>query len=490
MKARLRESLPLVGAILLVLLPFRGFFGSGVPVGRDLMFYFFPLKAHLVEAVLRGELPWVDRFRWGGSPLLGAPSAAPFDPANVLFLVLPLGAAMKAWILLHLGVALAGFAAFGRRLGLSRGLAALAGFVFALGGTTVSLTSFPAALSALSILPWFAAFVFDGVRAPGWRKAAKLAVAAALILVATPPEFVIFASCVAFAVFFAARGEGATWRQEARPLALLVASAFLAAGLGAISILPGAATAARSIRSPGGGMGPAAAALNPFVLPRLKDLFTDGLVADWTVVASAPGIPDYPYLPSVTPGRVAWILALVGLVRKGPGRLAAVLLALTGFVLALGGATPVFGLAARLLPPLGWIRYPEKYMVLLGFGVAWLAALGLSSLAGALSPRALRLALPLLAFAVLLDREEIARRLAPLEDASVITRAPTLLGGLPAPPGGAPPPRVFFRDLYAPVPVYDSRDLRASGRVGRESLLPAYGSLFGVAYQFEVDYDL
>lgn len=237
-------------------------------------------------------------------------------------------------------------------------------------------------------------------------------------------------------------------------------------------------------------MGPAAAALNPFVLSRLKDLFTDGLVADWAVVASAPGIPDYPYLPSVTPGRVAWILVVVGLVRKGPGRVAAVLLAATGFLLALGGATPVFGLAARLLPPLGWIRYPEKYMVLLGFGLAWLAALGLSSLAGALSPRALRIALPLLAFAIFIDREGIARRLMPLEDASVITRAPTLLAGFPAPPGAAPPPRLFFRDLYAPVPVYDSRDLRASGRVGRESLLPAYGSLFGVAYQFEVDYDL
>ena len=490
MKARLRESLPLMGALLVALIPFRDFFGSGVPVDRDLLFYFFPLKAHLVEAVLRGELPWVDRFRWGGAPLLGAPSAAPFDPANVLFLVLPLGAAMKAWILLHLGVALAGFAAFGRRLGLSRGPAALAGLVFALGGTTVSLSSFPAALSALSILPWFAAFVFDLVKAPRVREAAAVGVAATLILLATPPEFVIFALCVAVAVFFAARGEGGTWRQEARPLALLVASAFLAAGLGAISILPGAATASRSIRSPGGGMGPAAAALKPFVLPRLMDLFTDGVVADWTVVASAPGIPDYPYLPSVTPGRVAWVLVLLGLVRKGPGRIAAAGLALLGALLALGDATPVFDLVVGALTPLGWIRYPEKYMILAGFGLAWLAALGLSRLAGAVSPRALRIVLPLLALAVLLDREGIARRLSPLEDASVIARAPAILAGLPTGRSGASPPRLFCRDLYAPVPVYDLRDLAASGRVGRESLVPAYGSLFGVGYQFEVDYDL
>jgi len=488
-KARLRESLPLIGALLLVLLPFRDFFGAGVPVGRDLLFYFFPLKAHLVEAVARGELPWVDRFRWGGSPLLGAPSAAPFDPANVLFLALPLGAAMKAWILLHLGLALAGFAAFGRRLGLSRGPAAVAGLVFALGGTTVSLAAFPAALSALSILPWFAAFAFDTVRMGGKREAAKLAVAAALILIATPPEFVFFALCVAVAVFFSARGEGGTWRQEARPLALLAASALLAAGLGAIALVPVLATAERSIRSPGGGMGPAAAALKPFVLTRLADLATDGIVADWTVAASAPGVPDYPYLPSVTPGRVAWVLILAGLVRKGTGRIAAALLALSGLLLALGDATPVFGFALRVLPPLGWIRYPERHLILAGFGLAWLAALGLARLVDAVSPRTLRIALPLLAFAVFLDREGITRRLSPVEDASVIARAPVLLAPLPPVPVGAPPARLFFRDLYAPVPAY-GRDLAGASRVGWESLLPAYGSLFGVGYQFEVDYDL
>ncbi|HEX2757867.1 MAG TPA: hypothetical protein VHP60_05155, partial [Thermoanaerobaculia bacterium] len=404
MKNRLRVHLPLLGAILLALLPFREFLGSGVPAGRDLLFYFFPMKAHLVEAVTRGEVPWVDRFRWGGSPLLGAPSAAPFDPANVLFVLLPLGTAMKAWILLHLAVALAGFAALARRLGLERAPAAVAGLVFALGGTTVSLAAFPPTLSALSVLPWFAAFAFDLVRAPGRRPMAAVAGAAALILLATSPEFVFFAVCVAVAVFFSARGNGGTWRHEVRPLAFLAASALLAAGLGAISLLPGAATAVRSIRSPGG-MSPKGAAMKPLVPPRLPELLVDGAVADWTVVASAPRVPDYPYLPSLTPGRVAWALVLAGLLRKGTGRIAAAGLALFGTLLALGKATPVFGLVAGALPPLGWIRYPEKYMILAGFGLAWLAALGLSRLVLAISPRALRIVLPLLALAVFLDRE-------------------------------------------------------------------------------------
>jgi hypothetical protein len=165
-------------------------------------------------------------------------------------------------------------------------------------------------------------------------------------------------------------------------------------------------------------------------------------------------------------------------------------LAVLGFLLALGGATPVFGLAAHALPPLGWIRYPEKHMILAGFGLAWLAALGLSGLAHVVSPRVLRIVLPFLALAVLLDRERVACRLSPLEDASVLTRPPPLLARLPVGSRDAPRPRLFFRDTYAPVPVYDLRDLAASSRVGRETLAPAYASLFGVAYQFEVDYDL
>src|ERR1019366_8470171 len=134
----------------------------------------------------------------------------------------------------------AGFAAFARRLELPHASAAVAGLVFALAGTTVSLAAFPPTLSALSILPWFAAFVFDLVRAPGRRTTAAVAAAAALILLATSPEFVFYAAFVALAVFFSARGGGGTWRQKARPLAFLASSALLAAGLGAISLLPGA----------------------------------------------------------------------------------------------------------------------------------------------------------------------------------------------------------------------------------------------------------
>ncbi len=489
---RLKRAALLLGAILLAWVPYRAFFGGDVPVGRDLLFYFYPLKAHLAEGLSRGELPWVDRFRWGGAPLLSGPSAAPFDPANVLFLALPLGAAMKAWMLLHLALLVAGFAAFARRLGLAAAPAALAGLVFALAGTTVSTVASPAALSALSILPWFAAFVLDAVRAPAARTAVKVGAAAALIVAASPPEFILYAAAVAATLLVAAPPEtpgGAAPRRRAA-LGALGGALVLAAGLSAVALIPAAASAARGIRGPGGGMGEGAAALEPLEPGRLKEFFLDGLVADWTRVSTARGATHYPYLPSLTPGRVAWFLVLAGLARRAPLRVASVVLAALGVLLALGGATPVFHLAVKAVPLLGSLRYPEKHAALAGFGLATLAALGLARLDAALSPRARRVVLPLLALAVLVDREPMARGLSPTEDGSVLARPPALLERWKPAGGDAPPPRIFHRDLYAPVPVYDTQDLAASSVTARASLLPAYASLFGAGYVFEKDYDL
>ena len=102
MSARLRGALPLAAAALLLLVPYRNLLAGRVPAARDLLFYFYPVKAALAESLRAGLVPWIDRYRWGGLPLLGAPGAAPFDPGNLLFAALPLGAAGSAWILFRL----------------------------------------------------------------------------------------------------------------------------------------------------------------------------------------------------------------------------------------------------------------------------------------------------------------------------------------------------------------------------------------------------
>jgi hypothetical protein len=310
--------------------------------------------------------------------------------------------------------------------------------------------------------------------------------------VASIPEFVLFASFIAVALAFGRLpGEAASASIPGRRfLAVLFPAAVLGAGLAAPALLPAWDTASRSTRAPGGGMGLASAAINPLPPVRLKEILLDGWVADWSEVARAPGVTEYPYLPSLTPGRLAWLFVLLGLAMGGAFRARAAALAILGIVLALGEATPVWGLAARIVPFLTSIRYPERYAILAGFGLATLAALGLKAAEKRLSPRVLRLLLPLLAVGVLLDREPIARRLSPTEDGSVLTTRPEILRPLPATSGDVPRPRLFHWDSYAPVPAFDMRDLAAANRTGVRSLVPEYASLFGVAGIFEMDYDL
>jgi hypothetical protein len=227
---------------------------------------------------------------------------------------------------------------------------------------------------------------------------------------------------------------------------------------------------------------------NALGVSRLPQILSDSFGPDWT--RGAPNAAaGYPYLPSITPGRVAVLLALLGLVLGGRGRLRAGFLVVLGLLLALGRATPFFAAASAVFPPLLTLRYPEKYTLLALFGLGLLTIAGLRVLEGVLSPRSRKILLPLLAFAILLDRERTARLLVELAPEDTLTKPPSLLASLPPAPPDAAPPRLFHAPSYAPVPAYESRDIEKASRWDREALSPEYATLFGYAYFLELDYD-
>jgi hypothetical protein len=490
---RARRLVPLAAAAILLLVPYREFFSGRVPVSRDLLFYFYPAKAAFAEAVRSGEVPWIDRTRWGGVPLLPAPGTAPFDPGNLLFVLLPLGTAAKAWILVRLLTGLAGFAAFARRLGLSPGAASAAGLLYALSGPTASAAPFLGASAAHSLLPWLAAFVLDVRRAPCAGAVARLAAVAALILVSGSPEYVLYGTLVAVALFVGAPDDEADEAPapRRRSASALLASALLATFLAAPAILGGLTTIAESSRTAEGGYGLATAAVGAVPPRRLVEILSDGLVADWTRAAFAPGFGTYyPYLPSITPGRVALVFAAIGLVVDGAGRFRALGLVAASLLLAVGPATPVWGAAARALPVVGVVRYPERHLLLAGFAFAWLSALGLRALERRLPSRIAPGALAAVAVLILVDREGVARRLVYTAPGSVLRARPEALAGWPEPAPGETRPRLVPRDTLVPVPKYLGLDLIAANRLAVESLMPEYPGLFGFASLFVSDYDM
>ncbi|MFI5180229.1 MAG: hypothetical protein ACHQPI_02435 [Thermoanaerobaculia bacterium] len=493
MNDRLQRTLPLSAAALLLLVPYRELLSGAIPAARDLLFYFYPAKAAFAESLRAGLVPWIDRYRWGGVPLLGAPGAAPFDPGNLLFAALPIGAAASAWILLRLLTGLAGFYVFGRRIGLSPWPAAAGALLYSLSGPTVSVAPFLGASAAHSFLSWVAVLALDARRSPSARGAAQLGVVLALIAVSGAPEYLLYAGLVALAVALGRSGDEAPGSRPSflRTAAALGGSATLAALLAAPAILGGLATIAESSRTAEGGYDLAIAGKGALPAARLAEFFSDGVIADWTRVAYTPELGRYyPYVPSLTPGRIALVFALLGLAVGGAGRFRAAGLSAISILLALGGATPVWAIAARVLPVAGTVRYPERHVLLSGFALSWLAALGLSALERRLTGRAKAGVFLLLLPLILLDREGVARRLIGAEPKEILMLRPSTLASIPAAVRDVSPLRLVARDSLVPIPRFKGQDVGALTREGAESLTPEFPALFGVASLFSPDYDL
>lgn len=474
-------------ALALLLIPYRTLLGPGVPSGRDLVSYFYPLKTHLVDALRAGELPWIDRFRQGGLPLLSSPGVAAFDPGNLLFLFLPTAAAAKAWMLLRVLTGAAGFAVFLRVTGLPPLSSALGALAWGASGITASAATFLSTSSAHAALPWLAAALLHVRSERSGRSVALLGVATAFAIVASVPEPLLAAALLAL-VLLAGHGEERGLRERLATAGLWGSAGLLGVLLAAPAVGALVVTGLQSIRGVGGALLPEFAAVGALPPIRLGDLLVDGVVADWTRTTVAQGVSRYPYFPSLTPGRVAWTLALLGLVAGRGARLRAAALAALGVLLALGPATPIAGWLLGAIPFASAIRYPEKWTVLFGFGVVWLAALGAAALEKVLPARK-ALAFAVLGVVLVADRAAITSRLIPMSEASLLEDRPGILDELPAPRGDEPPLRLLALTGASLPAGAASNDPRFDGETMTAWGIPWTFTRFGVASVLEGDYD-
>lgn len=485
-----------VFASLLVLLAvYQPLFSSSlVPSARDMIHYFLPVKKAIVEAVSAGQVPWIDRYRWGGVPLFAAPGAGSFYPGIALFLALPLAAATRAWFLLHLVIAVIGAYRLGRSFELSRLEASAGAVLWALSGVTISMVGFLSSYSAAALLPWLAFVTHSLLLEPARpRRLAAAAGVGALLLLTALPEWALYGVVIGFCIglqhiLFRLKGEGPSIRPMASLLALAGAG-ILAAMIAAPVLVGSYETARESVRGPGGGTNTTFASKAALPKVRWTELFGDGLVTDWTNSLSDK-VEDYPYFPSLTPGIAGWALVLVGLLLGRARAVIPVLLVAVGFLLAIGSATPFFGLACAVFPPLKAMRFAEKHFVLASFGLFWLALMGLGLLARRVSARARTLIAASVVAATVLEKGGFARGLLGMAPASVLTIEPPVLASVPRAEGDSLRPRIYHHDAHAPLPIFDIQNLEKSAWWGRATVQPAFASLFGRGYIFELDYDL
>lgn len=376
---RLARALP----ALLLAAQLAAVFGALLDPGRalatrDLPQFHLPLRASLAAALGAGAegVPEWNPAIQGGQPLASDPSYSLFYPPTWLVLLRPAPEALGWIVLLHVALAAAGAYRLTRRLGCRPESALLAASGFAGGGAFVSLVHAYTLLPATAWLPW-AIDAADRARlAPDWRAACRpvAATAAVIALVALNGEP---ATLLATALAVVAT---ATLGRPVRPLRALAAGA-LAIALAAIQLLPALARLAASARGDGLELERAARwSMSPLrlaelVLPRLfgdPARLDEGLYFGWGIHDL-----DYPYLLLLTPGLALVVIGFAALAtRPLPRRALWATLLLGGVLLALGRHTPLFALAAEVVPGLAAVRYPEKFFLLTHAALAFAGALG------------------------------------------------------------------------------------------------------------------
>ena len=390
----------LLTVAILCLVYFPIFLGR-IVFGSDVAHWMFPARWFVRDSLLRGEIPGWNPSQGIGFPIFANPLYGVFYPPNWLTLVVPADwvASLLTWLdFFHLVWGGVGMFFLARRLKGSPVAACVAALAWSLAGYNTSQWTAGLRMVAGAWIPWAAVghlALLDSLRV-GRRRWLLGVVKAALptmfgllvgeIFVAMMG--VGFALATTIAVAFLERHEPdgtgrpqvAPTRVQRRWLAVFVLAPALAAGAAAITLVPANALrgsserAARFSRADAEGCSLHPARLVEFVAPDSMGN-SEGFqpAAQWI---GEPGLEHLPLSHSLYMGASVMALALASFGRRRP--LASVLGVLGGgaLALALGKYLPVHALFRLVVFPFAYMRFPEKYTILLVGWLALLAALG------------------------------------------------------------------------------------------------------------------
>ena len=365
--------LTVLGFSLALVLFYRRFLFEGlVPGSYDFQNYAFANLAHLYQALGEGRLPLWDPYRFVGVPFLANPQAGVFYPANLALAWLEPVYALAATVLIHSWIAGIGMVAFARsslRCGWVGSL--VAGLAFAFGGYMAARIGLPNQLAVIAWLPWVLLVGDRLVERPRVLGTGILALLLALQYLGGhfQAQYISLALCglyLAARMFRISFVSGAeVIPRLARSLAGLAAAAALGIGLSAVQILPTLGLRELSLRQE---------ALpiwhqNAFALP--KSAIGQALLPSFVERGLSEEFLGYVGLLAL------WLagLALLDRTRRFEAFVLLGLAVLGGWI-ALGTATPLFGLLSDHLPGFDLFRVPARWLLLTCFGLAALAAIG------------------------------------------------------------------------------------------------------------------
>ena len=358
--------------------------GNRIIARGDLLLYFYPLRDYASQAVQEGRLPLWNPYTFMGAPFLAKSQVGFFYPFNLLTAWLPVELAVSWNIALHLVIAALGTQALARfGMGLGRTASFAAALAFGLGGYLGAQVEHLNQLQVLAWLPWGVLLVGRVERVGQLGPVAGLALVIALqVLAGHAQSLYISLTALALAAcahMFSAmvrtrpRGMPAVARAAAPLLAVAAASAVAAMVCG-IQLLPTLELSGQSARAGGLSFNEAGSfSWRPWVVARaLMPTYGDPLFPEYVAYLGAAGL-------------ALGVLGLTAYRRSSTLPVFPLILLIAGFVLALGAATPLFGVLYRFLPGFNLFRAQARWLVLFALGAALLIGIGTQKLREGLS---------------------------------------------------------------------------------------------------------
>ncbi|OGR95018.1 MAG: hypothetical protein A2902_04265 [Elusimicrobia bacterium RIFCSPLOWO2_01_FULL_64_13] len=423
---------------------------------RDLTYLFHPWRSLSSQMLQAGDFPLWNPYEMGGMPFLANCQSAILYPWTALFGFFGFVPGLKMFHLAHYALAGIGFYLLGIRLGL-RGTAAFAGcLIAAYNGYALSRHEFVSALGSWAWFPWVLLFSHspgESLRAP----CLGLGIALSLSLLGGFPQIFLLSAAAGIAFSFLTARPG-------KAAALWAGAGLLFLGLTAAQWIPTAELIGRSIR---GGQG----------LPyeeAVRYSFPPENLAGLAVPKFLAGHPDrytgekFFWIWSGWWGAAATMAALRAffILRKRREASFAFVLALAGLLWSLGGNLEWFRALYDRLFFLKWFRYPPAALLWTAGGAGLLASFGISAMAGS-SARWIRLAAPVLTFAIAGELFAYSRGIAPTTHPDYFHAAPRLVRSVMA---GRPGMAILSPKLEA--------GRRLSGRTEEEARAGFRGLLF------------
>lgn len=356
-------------------------------VYNDLAWYQLPMRYLYQQALLAGDSVLWTPSVFAGIYLHGEGQIGLFHPFHqLLYRLLPLGTAFNLEFIASYPIAFAGMFYFLRRLRFSHAAALFGAMLFAFSGFNLLHHHHMNMVAVMAHMPWLLAAA-DVLIVEENRRAQTLAFAAIAVILGSEcllgfPQAVLWnlMTLAAFGVFRA--GETGRWHRLL-PCAGAVTLGIL---LGGIQLLPTADAAAHSTRSALSGEFALTYSLHPFNLFQIWSpyFFTNGSYSDGEVSSLHEfGI----YSGAILPIALIWVwIRRDGLRGRRALITAVTLFAVFMLVLALGRYG---GLAVLLthVPVLQSLRAPTRYIVLVQFALAVLAAVTLDDLVAIVEQR-------------------------------------------------------------------------------------------------------